>query len=226
MKITDVQNLFADKGGDFYLSAKKIIKKLENIKAFIFDWDGVFHNGGKSDKSFGTFSEIDAMGLNLMQFSFWLKKEKKLPVRGIITGARENPTAEYFAKRQHFTFIKTHARKKDIVLDNVCQKYDLKKNQVAYIFDDVNDFSVAKKCGLRFYVERNANPLLSEFIKEKKFIDYSTSHKGGDGAVREICELIMGLNQNFRDVFNGRIEYSEDYKNFWDLRNSIDTEVL
>lgn len=226
---TDFSNIelpFLKNGAIFKTSAEEIAVKLSNIKAFIFDWDGVFHNGAKSHNSNGTFSEIDAMGLNLMNYSFWLKNNQKLLVRGIISGAKQNPTAEYFAKRQHFSFIKLDVKRKDVALDKICEDFGIDYNQIAYTFDDANDISIAQKCGLRFFVKRNCNPIFNSYLEKSNYFDYATSHKGGNGAVREICELVMGLHQNADKVFADRAAFSDEYQKFWAERQKVETRII
>ena len=220
----NIQKIFNSIGGEFTSPIDKIAEKNSKIKAFIFDWDGVFHSGRKDENSQTTFSEIDAMGSNLLRFSFWLTNNKKLPYTGIISGS-ENKTAEFFAKRQHYNFIFTKIKNKNIALDKVCKKFMLKYEQIAFIFDDVLDLSIAKKCGLRFLVRRNSNPLFLEYVKDNKYCDYITGNQGDNNAIREISELIIALNGNFNEVMANRIEFSKIYQEYWEERNTIEFEL-
>ena len=59
-------------GGEFVASPRDLQHRLQNIRAFIFDWDGVFNNGAKTGAGGSGFDEADAMGTNLLRFGFWL----------------------------------------------------------------------------------------------------------------------------------------------------------
>src|SRR5579872_4420715 len=94
----EIKNAFTSLGGRFITPAETIKSKLQDIQAFIFDWDGVFNTGFKSEVAPSLFSEIDAAGLNLMRYGYY-RINKTLPLCGIITG-EENPAAVHFSKRE------------------------------------------------------------------------------------------------------------------------------
>ena len=48
--------------------------RLDKIKAFVFDWDGVFNNGAKDSEGASPFNEVDAMGTNLLRFNHHLRR--------------------------------------------------------------------------------------------------------------------------------------------------------
>ena len=217
---TSIQKTFTSIGGEFLLPIKEISEKLKNIKLFVFDWDGVFNAGIKAEGFTGYFSEPDSMGINLLRFSaFLIHKEEMLKI-GIITGMN-NHSAQFFAEREHLDFIKKGAKNKITALNEIINKYNIEISQVAFIFDDVLDISIAKECGLRFLVRRNANPLFLKYAKENKYYDYLTANQGNENAIREITELLMGLYGNFNQVMKNRIDFSEKYQKYWNKRNSI-----
>ena len=73
-----------------------------NIKAFIFDWDGVFNNGQKNANSSSNFNETDSMGTNLLRYSYFLTNGV-LPITAVISGEK-NEAAFYFCERECFKF--------------------------------------------------------------------------------------------------------------------------
>ena len=73
--MTDIAKLYRDLGGMFVCSPEELKQKLMNVKAFVFDWDGVFNNGQKQSSGGSHFSEVDSMGLNLLRFSHYLRKK-------------------------------------------------------------------------------------------------------------------------------------------------------
>ncbi|GIR03502.1 MAG: hypothetical protein CM15mP13_0960 [Pseudomonadota bacterium] len=56
-----------------------------------------------------------------------------------------------------------------------------------FLGNDINDISAYKKIGIKVAV-------LDAFPELDSFIDFKTSKKGGEGAVREICDLVVYHN--------------------------------
>src|SRR6185436_2368860 len=95
-----VIKLFEKGGGEFISPPSLFIDKLKKVKAVLFDWDGVFNNGFKQGDQGSIFSEVDAMGTNLIRFSLW-RMNGVLPIAAIITG-ENNPAAIQLAQREKF----------------------------------------------------------------------------------------------------------------------------
>lgn len=201
-----------------------IQESLQNIKAFIFDWDGVFNAGRKGSNSTSNFTEGDAMGTNMLRFSHYLK-HGSAPKMFIATGAY-NPTAIEFANREHFDAVFFRALNKVEILPEIKKRFDLDPEQCAFVFDDILDLSLAAHAGLRFFVKKNSNPLLNQYILDHKLCEYMSGHDGDDNAVREICELIISLNENYDEAIGERIEFSEVYTKFYSARNEGKTRFF
>jgi len=218
-----IRKKFTEIGGSFVSAPQEIKTKLEGIKAFIYDWDGVFNNGQKFIGSGSPFSEVDSMGTNMLRFSHYLKTEQ-LPISAIISGEK-NDSAISFSEREnfHYSFFKT-AHKTD-ALNFICEKNKILPTQVAYIFDDVLDLSIAKVCGIRVLVKHKSNVLFEAYCRKNALVDYITSSDGSGYAVRESCELLMGLNGNFDETISNRSNFSDSYTKFLNLRRSIKTEI-
>ncbi len=215
---------FFELGGNFIIAPDELKNKLAGIKAFVFDWDGVFNNGQKTAGSGSPFSEVDSMGTNLLRFSYFLKTGK-LPLCAVISGEK-NESAILFSEREcfHYSFFKTPHKIE--ALEFICEKQNLKPNEVAYVFDDVLDLSIAKVCGLRILVRHKANVLFEDYCRKYALTDYITASDGNQFAVREICELLMGLNENFEETISHRIDYSKTYSDYIQLRRSVKTELF
>ena len=98
----EIENSYSYLGGKFVTPINDIKNKLSQIKAYIFDWDGVFNNGEKSANGSSKFSEVDSMGTNLLRYSHFMKT-KQLPLTAIISGEK-NETAFYFCQRECFDY--------------------------------------------------------------------------------------------------------------------------
>jgi 3-deoxy-D-manno-octulosonate 8-phosphate phosphatase (KDO 8-P phosphatase) len=216
----DIHSLFTGNGGQFCISAPDLFKKLQNVKAFLFDWDGVFNDGSRKDKSGSGFSEPDAMGTNLLRFSYWLV-HGKMPVTAIITG-EENEASRVLGKREHFSSIYYNFPNKISPFAALLDTYQLKAEEVAFFFDDVLDLALAEKCGLRILCHRKSNPLFNDFIVKNKLADYITSSPGGHTAVREGAELLIGLHNNYAEAVTNRMHFSEKYQQYLADKKSIE----
>jgi 3-deoxy-D-manno-octulosonate 8-phosphate phosphatase (KDO 8-P phosphatase) len=220
----DITSNFIEIGGQFISDHTLISRKLKDIKAFIFDWDGVFNNGQKSLDGGSNFSEVDSMGTNLLRFSHFLKKGA-LPLTAVISGEK-NDTAFYFCRRECFNYSFFKTPHKTDALNFICKEQKIKPEEVAYFFDDVLDLSVAAVCGLRLMVNRRANPLFVDYCVRHQLVDYLTGAEGGFCAVREATELLIGLNGNFDTVIHDRTHYTDNYKKYIDQRRAVKTQFF
>jgi len=91
-----------------------------------------------------------------------------------------------------------------------------------YVFDDVLDLVIADQCGLRMMINRYASPLFYNHVKTKQLADYISFNEGGENAIREVCELLIGLNGNYTHVMEKRMAFEGDYKTYLDQRNQAE----
>jgi len=152
---------------------------LKNIKVMLTDCDGVLTDGGmyysENGDELKKFNTRDGVGFKLL-------KEK-----GIITGIITGENVELVKRRAiKLKIDELHVGVKDktVILDEICKKYNVDYINVAYIGDDINDFEIIKKVGFGCCVN-NA----MECVKE--VADYITKLNGGEGAVREVAEIIL-----------------------------------
>jgi YrbI family 3-deoxy-D-manno-octulosonate 8-phosphate phosphatase len=158
---------------------KIIIKKCEKIKVVLTDVDGVLTDGGMyyTDKGdiMKRFFARDGMGVTLL-------RKKNIPT-AIVTKEKTKIVKEW-AKRMKIDKVFDGIVQKDLILDKVCEKYNVSPSQVAYIGDDVNDMGLLKIVGL------SAAP--NDCSKElKKKVDYVCEKNSGFGAFRELVDIIL-----------------------------------
>ncbi len=209
---------FENNGGKFLISESLFTSKLNSIKAFVFDWDGVFTNGEKDHELQSRFNEVDSMGTNMLRFSFFLK-HNKLPIAAIISG-ENNKAAFTFTTRECFNANYFKVANKTDATKHLCETFGIAANEIAYVFDDVLDLSIAKECGLRIFIQRRANPLFNEYVTKNKLADYVTFSESGNFAVRESCELLMGTYNLYNEAITQRTNYSENYARYIELRRA------
>jgi 3-deoxy-D-manno-octulosonate 8-phosphate phosphatase (KDO 8-P phosphatase) len=222
--MSDIESTFSGLGGKFLSTPAEIAKKYARIKAIIFDWDGVFNDGYKYGETGSLFSESDSMGVNLLRFNYFLIHNRYIKTF-IITGLH-NKSAVSYVEREHFDGIFLNYKNKEVAIDIITGEYGIARNEVAFIFDDVLDLGIARTAALSFFVKRKASPLTTEFVLNNKLCDYVTGMEGGDFAVREVCELLMGVSGRFNETLEKRIQFTGSYAGFYEARQHVTTRVF
>jgi 3-deoxy-D-manno-octulosonate 8-phosphate phosphatase (KDO 8-P phosphatase) len=221
MNPEEIEQLYSSLGGLFVTPATDIKQKLDEIKAFVLDWDGVFNSGEKTSTTGSSFSEVDSMGLNLLRYAHFVK-HGRMPVTLIISGEK-NQSAFHYCEREGLTYSFFKIPHKIHALDFLCEQEKLNPSEVAYFFDDVLDVPVAEKCGLRVQVNQRANPLFTQYCISHGITDYLTASAGGNFAVREATELLIGLYDDYDNVIEGRIRNSKNYQKYISQRREVKT---
>ena len=159
-------------------------KKLKEIKALLFDVDGVFSREFFAVES-GEFHRI----MNAKD-GFALKYAvKKGFLTGIITGGTAESVRERF-KQLGVTDVYLGAYDKKEAFDDFCAKYDLNKKEVLYMGDDLPDYEVLKDVGFAACPADAANEII-------EIVDYISELKGGEGCVRDIVEQVMKVQRKW-----------------------------
>lgn len=156
----------------------------ERIKLLIMDVDGTLTDGGiyigNSGEVMKKFSAKDGYGIHVL-----CKEYQIIPV--IMTG-RDSRIVENRCKELEIEYIFQNCKDKKIALDKLCRDLNISHNQVAYIGDDLNDLEIMKCVGV-------CGCPADAVEKVKEVSDFVSSHNGGDGAVREFVEYLIGLIQ-------------------------------
>jgi 3-deoxy-D-manno-octulosonate 8-phosphate phosphatase (KDO 8-P phosphatase) len=224
MKLTAELEVFSKLGGTFVTPIETLLERMATIRGFVCDWDGVFNQGAKGEGAESTYSEPDSMGTNLLRYALW-RVHGELPVTALITGA-DNPSARTFALREHFHAIYYGARTKTAAIEALCRAHRVSSDQLVCVFDDVNDLGMAFACGIRIFVQRSASPLLREYVVRQGLCDYVTAHSAERHAVREVCELLLGLLRSFDAVVASRVAWDRDYAAYFQARQAVATEFV
>jgi len=216
--------VFSRLGGTFVTPIGTLIERMKTIRGFVSDWDGVFNQGAKGEGAESTYSEPDSMGINLLRYALW-RQHGELPIAALITGA-ENPSARTFALREHFHAVYFGSRNKTVAIEALCRTQRVSSERLICIFDDVNDLGMAFACGIRVFVQRSASPLLREYVVRQGLCDYVTAHSPERHAVREVCELLLGLLGSFEAVVTSRVAWDASYAEYFTKRQALGTEFI
>jgi 3-deoxy-D-manno-octulosonate 8-phosphate phosphatase (KDO 8-P phosphatase) len=220
----DLNPIVSQFKGKFFIEPEELRDRLLQVQAYVFDWDGVFNGGIKDESGSSSFSEVDAMGTNLLRFNHYLRHNQSPPV-AIISGEK-NPAAFSLARREHFDSVYYQAKHKVDALNHFCTRHELRPDQLAFVFDDLLDFSAAAEAGLRILVGRECNPLLVQYAVREGLADYLTAADGSRHAIRETVELLTGISGQYEETLAGRQRYSEEYKKYLGIRNQLATRFF
>ncbi|MBU3010929.1 HAD-IIIA family hydrolase [Polaribacter vadi] len=151
-------------------------------KLILTDIDGVWTDGGMYYDEFGNefkkFNTYDSAGVLFC-------KALKIPF-GIITGENVK-SVERRAKKLKTDHLFLGIKNKVDVVQNLCKELNISLEEVAYIGDDINDYSLLQKVGT------SACPYSAPtYIKE--IVDWQLEKKGGEGVFREFVEKIIEFN--------------------------------
>ncbi|MDR1006516.1 MAG: HAD hydrolase-like protein [Bacteroidales bacterium] len=155
--------------------------KLNNIKAFVLDYDGVLSDGNiwVADANIVMRSGNVKDGY-AMQYA--IKKGYDLAV--ISGGNGQSIAARMEMLGIKDVFLGSH-RKKEIFL-NYLQSKNLKAEEVLYMGDDIPDYDVMIEAGV-------ATCPADAAIEIKQVADYISHLQGGQGCVRDVIEQVLRL---------------------------------
>ena len=165
-----------------------MLSKLKKVKLLLLDVDGVLTDGGiiygDNGSETKVFNVKDGLGMRLaMKAGIHL---------GIVTGRRSN--ALYIrCKDLGINLIYDGIDNKIDVLDKLLDQTGVTAEEVAFVGDDLPDLALMKMIGLSIAVEDDHKTIIDN-------ADMVTSAKGGQGAVREVCEAILKAKGLWEDI--------------------------
>jgi len=158
---------------------KDILERAKAIKLVIFDVDGVLTDGslflGDDGLEYKAFNSRDGHGMKMLQASG--------VAVGIITG-RTSKVVEHRMANLGIQHVYQGKEEKLPAFEELINELGLKPEQVGYMGDDVVDLPIMLRVGLAV-ATKDAHSLVS------KHAIGQAPHDGGQGAARDLCELIM-----------------------------------
>ena len=156
-----------------------VLDKAKNIELVIFDVDGVMTDGslfmGDDGQEYKAFNSLDGHGMRMLQ--------EGGVTAAIITGRKSN-VVEHRMNDLGITRVYQGYRDKIPAYETLLEDVGLEKHQIAYVGDDVVDLPIMTRVGFAIAVQ-SAHPYV------KKHAHWITQRNGGNGAVRDVCELIL-----------------------------------
>ncbi len=162
------------------------------VKLLLMDVDGVLTDGklynvpgpdGKMVETKG-FDSQDGIALQ------WLSWKG---IRAGLISGRQSPATEERARQCKFRYIYQGHIEKIPILEEIMRDAGLAKEQVAFIGDDFTDVVAMRRVGLAI-ATANARP------EVKRIAHYVTKAAGGQGAVREVVELLLKAQGYWEEI--------------------------
>lgn len=167
---------------------KTLNARLKKIKLLVSDVDGVLTDGGAYYSDNGLhlkkFNIRDGMGMVLL---------RKAGYTVAIVTSEKTKLVELRAQRLQIDDIHQGVVNKVEAVETLLRKYSLTWEEVAFIGDDINDIPVLKKAGFA------AVPADGTSVN-KRAAHYVTKSAGGNGCVREVCDLLLGLHYKGEEI--------------------------
>jgi len=163
-------------------------ERLEKVRLIILDVDGVLTDGrividdeGRESKFFNV---RDGHGIKmLLRFGIEV---------AFMTG-RNSRVVAHRAKELGITEVHQGVWDKLAKYEEILAQKGLRDEEVAFMGDDIVDIPVLKRVGFSATVaDAEEEP--------KRVVNYVTRRKGGRGAVREICDLLLKAKGYWREV--------------------------
>ncbi len=168
-----------------------LLLQAQGIKVAFFDVDGVLTDGGllfsESGESMKRFNTLDGHGLKMLQ------QAGITPV--VITGRDSQPLR---VRLQALGVVHAHfgTEDKGPAAEQTLQTLGLDWSQAAAMGDDWPDLAMLRRAALAC-APANAH------VEVRALAHYVTEARGGDGAVREFCDLLMVASGRYVDLLDG-----------------------
>jgi len=177
----------------FYLASKYLFlnKKLKRIKLVVTDVDGVLTDGGisldDSGKVFRKFNVKDGLGLKLLQ---------EIGIKVAFLSGGTGRSIQQRAKQLKVDYCFTEINDKAAILEKLKGDLNLKKEDILYVGDDLNDIPIKDHVGLLISTSDAVKPF-------KLKSDFLLRSKGGEGAFRELADLLLRSKNYFNFFYKG-----------------------
>ncbi|MDD5428235.1 MAG: HAD-IIIA family hydrolase [Candidatus Omnitrophica bacterium] len=157
----------------------EILEKAKLVKALIVDIDGVMTDGRIVYSGYGEelkfFDVQDGLGMTLLN---------RAGIKTIIITAKKSKIVKHRARDLKVAKAYQGFIDKTIPFNDALKTFGLKPEEICFVGDDLIDIPVLKRVGFAVAV-----PNAVEEVRSSAHL--VTSNKGGRGAVREICDLIL-----------------------------------
>ena len=174
------------------VSPEDLKQRAARIKLLLMDVDGVLTDGRlinvpAPDGSIFETKAFDSQDGIALQWLSW---------HGIATGVisgRVSPATAERARQVKMRYVYQGHIEKVPILDEILAQSGVSPAETAYAGDDLTDIVVMRRVGLAV-ATANARP------EVKRAAHYVTTASGGQGAIREVAELLLEAHGRWSDI--------------------------
>lgn len=172
------------------LTSEQILK-IQQIKLLILDVDGVLTDGrlffDNQGGEYKCFHARDGHGLKLL---------RQTGVEVAVISGRSSKSVGLRMQSLGVEHVYQGHEDKRAAFQEILANLQLVPEQVAHVGDDLLDLPIMVRAGFAIAVQ-DAN------FAVKKYADWTTKTPGGQGAVREVCDMIMMVQGKFEAILQG-----------------------
>jgi len=154
-------------------------EKLANIRLVGFDVDGVFTDG----RLYVSDDGVESKAFNT-QDGFGVRRLIDAGLVVAVISGRESGAVRHRMTELGVTFVVQGCKDKVAALDEIAAELGITSAECAFVGDDIPDLPLLEHVGVSIAVA-NATATL------RQTCDITTIAPGGNGAVREVCELVL-----------------------------------
>ncbi|CAK0775199.1 3-deoxy-D-manno-octulosonate 8-phosphate phosphatase KdsC [Gammaproteobacteria bacterium] len=169
---------------------RDVLERAARIQLLVFDVDGVLTDGslylGDDGQEYKAFHSRDGHGMKLLQAT---------GVQIAVITGRTSQVVRHRMAGLGVTHVYQGYLEKLPAFYELLEATGYVASEAAFVGDDVIDLPVMLRAGLAVAVQ-DAHPLV------KRHCHWQTSNRGGRGAAREVCELIMEAQGTLQGVFD------------------------
>ncbi len=166
----------------------KLISKIGLIRLLVLDVDGVMTDGRIIMDHVGceikNFDVKDGHGIKILM---------RYGIDVILVTGRRSDVVEHRARDLGIGEVHQGVTNKLEISGPILSNRSLNYEHMAFVGDDIVDIPLLRKVGFAVAVADAADDV-------RKCVDYVTASKGGRGAVREVCEVILKAKGYWPDV--------------------------
>ena len=169
------------------MAGPEVYARARAVRLVLFDVDGVLTDGGLFIDDHGgeykIFHSRDGHGIKTL-----LRSGVEV---GVISG-RKTPAVARRMESLSIRHVFQGQEEKLPVFQALIDRLSLTPQQAAFVGDDIVDLPILRRAGLAVAVA-DAHPLV------KRYVHWETPSRGGRGAARDVCDLVMHAQGTLED---------------------------
>jgi 3-deoxy-D-manno-octulosonate 8-phosphate phosphatase (KDO 8-P phosphatase) len=159
------------------------MRRAKKIRVLLMDVDGTMTPGYVCLQTFPDGSVAEMKMFNAHDGA-GIKLAGIMGIRtGLITG-RDSPATTRRAREAGMDFVAQGRPQKTQAYEDILSRADVTDEEVAYVGDDLPDLPLLGRVGL-------AVAVADAVVEVQRIAHYVTKARGGEGAIREVVELIL-----------------------------------